>query len=98
MGVRNWGRNRAVKTNRLVSLSVCQHDNFRTIKRRNLARIRMLRSKVKVTGTKKTKKCGILFGSRPLGRGLHAAFFSGAVLGARSSASSTPVGKSAHAV
>ena len=41
------------------------------------------RSKVKVTGDKKTKKCGILFGSRPLGRGPRAAFFSGAVLGAR---------------
>ena len=32
-------------------------------------------------GTKKTKKCGILFGSRPLGRGPRAAFFSAAVLG-----------------
>jgi len=29
----------------------------------------MSRSKVKVTGDKKTKKCGILFVSRPLGRG-----------------------------
>ena len=52
---------------------------------------------VKVTGGKKTKKCGILFGSRPLGRGPRSSFFSVAVLGARASASST-VGKSAHVV
>ena len=65
-----------------VTLSVCQHDNFRTIKRRmlkpvgalykNLARVRMSRSKVKGQGNRgqqKTKKCGILFGSRPLGHG-----------------------------
>ena len=45
-------------------------------------------------GQKKTKKCGILFGSRPLGRGPRAAFFSGAVL----AGAVTPVGKSAHAV
>jgi len=38
---------------------------------------------VKVTRDKKTKKCGILFGSRPLGSGPRAAFFSGAVIGAR---------------
>jgi len=37
-------------------------------------------SKVKVIGEKKTKKCGILFGSRPLGHGPRAAFY-GAVLG-----------------
>jgi len=41
------------------------------------------RSKVKVTRDKKTKKCGILFGSRPMERGPRAAFFSGAVLGGR---------------
>ena len=53
------------------------------------------RSNVKVTGDKKKrKKCGILFGSRPLGCGPRAAFFSGAVLGG----TSTSVGKSAHAV
>ena len=40
------------------------------------------RSKVKVTEDKKTKKCGILFGSRPLGRGPRAKFFPGAVIGA----------------
>jgi len=39
------------------------------------------RSKVKVTGDKKTKKCGILFGSRILWRSPCAEFFSGAVLG-----------------
>ena len=31
----------------------------------------------------KNEKCGILFGSRPLGRGPRAAFFSGVILGAR---------------
>jgi len=47
------------------------------------------------SGTKKTEKCCILFRShRPLGRGPHAAFFYGAILGG----TSTPVGKSAHAV
>jgi len=35
----------------------------------------MLRSKIKVNGDKKTKKCSILFWSRPLGRGPRAAFF-----------------------
>jgi len=35
------------------------------------------RSKVKVTGDKKTKKCGILFGSRILWRSPRAAFFFG---------------------
>ena len=40
------------------------------------------------------KKCSILFGSRPLGRGPCAAFFSRAVL----VGAATPVGKSAHAV
>jgi len=45
------------------------------------------RSKVKVTGDKKTKKCSILFGSRPLGRGPFVRHFfgsgvvGGAVLG-----------------
>jgi len=33
------------------------------------------RSKLKVTGDKKTKKCGILFGSRRPGRGPRAALF-----------------------
>jgi len=42
----------------------------------------------------KTKKCSILFGSRPLGGGPSAAFIPGAVLGC----AATPVGKSAHAV
>jgi len=42
----------------------------------------------------KTAKCGILFGSRPLGRGPRPAFFSAAVLGG----ASTTVGESAHAV
>ena len=41
----------------------------------------------------KNEKC-ILLGSRPLGRGPRAAFFSAAVL----EGASTPVGKSAHAV
>ena len=40
----------------------------------------MSRLKVKVTGDKRTKKCGILFGSRSVRRGLRAALFSGAVL------------------
>jgi len=44
----------------------------------------------KVDGDKKTKKCGILFGSRPLGRGPRVAFFR--------EQSTTPVGKLAHAV
>ena len=46
-------------------------------------------SNVKVKGqrsrsprTKKTKKCGILFGSRPLGRGPRVNFFPAAVIGA----------------
>jgi len=63
------------------------------------------RSKVKGQGHrgKKMKKCGILFTSRPLGRGPRAAFFFGSDLRGRSpavvsSATSTPVGKSAHAV
>jgi len=42
----------------------------------------------------KTKKSGILFGSRPLGRGPRAAFY-GAVLGGTVT---TPVEKSAHAM
>jgi len=65
-----------------VSLFVCQHDNFRTIKRRTKKSCPNLNFKVKGQGHwgQKTKKCGILFGSRPLGRGPHAAFFSGAVL------------------
>jgi len=54
----------------------------------------MSRSKVKVTGDKKTKPCGILFGSRPLGRGPRVASFSGAVV----AGATTPVGKSAHTV
>jgi len=54
----------------------------------------MSRSKVKVTEDKKKKKRGVLFVSRPLGRGARAAFFSGAVLGG----AATRVGKSAHAV
>ena len=82
-----------------VCQSVClSHDNFRTIKRRmtklggwvhctkKLARVRMSRSKVKGQGhrgQKNTKKCGILFGSRPLGRGPPAACFSGVVLWGR---------------
>jgi len=51
-------------------------------------------------GQKKRKKCGILFGSRPLERGPRAAFFSRAVLGGVSTpvGTATPVGKSAHAV
>ena len=40
----------------------------------------MSRSKVKVTG-ETPKKCGILFGSHPMGRGPRAALLSGAVLG-----------------
>jgi len=49
----------------------------------------------KSPGTNKTKKCGILFGSRPLGRGPdRKPFFSAAVL----AGAATPVGKSAHAV
>jgi len=72
---------------------VCQHDNFRAIKRRTMKLGDLVhcanvspeiefgcqRSKVKVTGDKKSKKCSI---------------FSGAVL----KGASTPVGKSAHAV
>ena len=57
------------------------------------------RSKVKVTGTKKNEKMrGILFVSRPQGRGPGADIFRELSSGARSSGSSTPVGKSAHAV
>jgi len=78
-----------------VCLSVCQHDNFRTIKHRMTKlgsyvhctkispKVRMSRSKVTITGDKKNEKCGILFRSCPLGRGPHA---------------STAVGISAHAV
>ena len=67
-----------------VCLFVCQRDNFRTTKRLNLAVTCILqkispefecqgkRSKVKVTGDKKTKKCGILFGSGPRGAVLYA--------------------------
>jgi len=80
-----------------VCLSVFLQDNMRTIKRmmklggyRHCTKISPVfdchgqRSKVKVIGDKKTKKCGILFGSRTLGRGPRAAFFrepsSGALL------------------
>ena len=52
------------------------------------------RPKAKVSGDRKRKKCGILFGSRPLGRGPHAAFFPRAVF----EGVATPVGKSTHAV
>jgi len=52
------------------------------------------KSKVKVTGDKKRKSAAFLFGSRPLGSGPGAAFFSEAVLWGEA----TPVGKSAHAV
>ena len=57
-------------------LSVCQHDNFRTIKRRMMKlrgyvhctkispEFERQRSKVKVTGDKTTKKFGIFFVSR----------------------------------
>jgi len=44
--------------------------------------VRMSRLKVKVTGDKKSKKCGILFGSHPLGCGLRAAFFASGPRGA----------------
>ena len=50
----------------------------------------MSRSKVKVTGEKKTQKCGILFASCP-----RVAFFAGSVV---LGGASTPVGKSEHAV
>jgi len=55
-------------------------------------------SNVKVKGHRgqKTKKRGILFGSRPLWRGPRAAFFSAAEIGG--ARSTTQVGKSAHAV
>jgi len=80
-----------------VCLFACQHDNFRTIKRiddetwrlgalyKNLARIRVSRSKVKGHGHRehKTKKWHFVRESSS---------------GERSSASSIPVGKSAHAV
>jgi len=76
-----------------VCLFVCQHDNFRTIKLRmlKLGRCKKSRpssnlgSKVKGQGRlgRKTKKCDILFGSHPLGRGPRATYFSGSVLGAR---------------
>jgi len=63
-----------------VCLFVCSHDNFRTIQRRMMKldgwvhcteispefQCHNQRSKVKVTGDKQTKKCGILFWSRPL--------------------------------
>jgi len=42
----------------------------------------------------KTKKCGILFGSRPLGARSSCSIVSGVVLWG----AATPVGKSAHAV
>jgi len=72
-----------------VYLFVCQHDNFRTIKRRMMKldgyvqRTKISpefecegqRSKVKATKDKKTKKCDILFGSRHLGRSSRVAFF-----------------------
>jgi len=78
-----------------VCLSVCQHDKFRTIKRRmvklggKVQRTKISpefecqgqRSNVKEIGDKK-RQCGILFGSRPLRRRPRAAFFSAAVLGA----------------
>jgi len=46
---------------------------------KNLARVRFWGSNVKGRGHhgQQTKKCGILFGSRPLGRGPRAAFFFG---------------------
>jgi len=65
---------------------------------KSVARVRMSRSKVKVTGDRKKEKIGILFGSRSLGCGPRAAFFRERSSGARPSASSTPVGKSAHVV
>jgi len=43
----------------------------------------MLRSKVKVTGGKKMKKCCILFRSRPLGCSPHTAFYRERSSGAR---------------
>ena len=62
-----------------VCLFVCSHDNFRTIQRRMMKldgwvhcteispefQCHDQRSKVKVTGDKQTKKCCILFWSRP---------------------------------
>ena len=71
-----------------VCLSVCQHDNFRTIKRRMMKlggyvqgtkispefECQGQRTNVKVTGDKK-RQCGILFGSRPLRTRPCAAFF-----------------------
>ena len=69
-----------------VCPSVCQHDNFRTIKRRTMKpggyvhstknsrefECQGHRSKVMVTGNKKTKRCDILIGSGPRGAGLYA--------------------------
>ena len=91
-----------------VSLSVCQHDNFRTIKcntmkhetwrlgalYKKLARFRMSRSNVKVTGSKNEKVRHFVLESSSGVRSYSAAFLSGAVLGG----AATPVGKSAHAV
>ena len=76
-----------------VCLFACQHDNFRTIKHRMMKLGGQLQcTKVSLEfqcpgqrsrspGDKKTKKCGIWFGSRRLGCSPRAAFFSGAVLG-----------------
>jgi len=46
----------------------------------------------------KTKKCGILFGSRHLGHSPRAAFFPAWSMAVQSSASFMPVGKSAQSV
>jgi len=87
-----------------VCLSVCQHDNFRTIKHR-MTKVGGYMHSTKISsefkcvqrstslGTKKTKKCGNLFGSRALGssRRPRAALFSEVVLGG----AATPVEKSA---
>ena len=92
-----------------VCLFVCQHDNFQTIKHR----IMKLGSYVHCTkilpefecrgqrsrspGQKMNKSC-IMCGSCPLCCGPRATLCSAVALVARSSASSTSVGKSAHAV
>jgi len=91
-----------------VRLFVCQHDNFRTIKRRMMKLGSQMhctvispefecqgqRSKVKVTGDKKRKSATFCSGVVLWGARSSCGIFSAAVLGG----ASTPVGKSAHAV
>jgi len=99
-----------------VSLSVCQHDNFRTIKRRTMKRrLRALYKNLtefecqgqrsrKVTGDKKRKSAAFCSGVVISGAVLVRHFFGSGPWGrvndnaVVSSATSTPVGKSAHAV